>query len=293
MQAFLEGLRQQTFTDFETIIVNSSAEEQTAKLVAECFPNARFVQSKTRLLPHEARNRAVELARGRRLVFTDPDTRADAGWLDALVKASNRGHQVVVGAMGLVGNSALERAVHLCKFSSWLPGGREGPRKVAPTANVLYTREVWNAVGAFRGDSFSSDTLHSWLASDKGFQPWFEPAAVVSHRHGGTFRSFLRERYIRGADFAQIRIAHERRSKWWIALHLIGLPAIPFLEFARVAGRALGRGWAWCFVRTIPLQLAANAAWAVGEATTHARIVFGRQSSASPRTIQSPGDGKT
>jgi hypothetical protein len=49
------------FTDcyghFETIIVNSSPEDRTAKLVAERFPAARFEQSPHRLLPHAARNR--------------------------------------------------------------------------------------------------------------------------------------------------------------------------------------------------------------------------------------------
>jgi GT2 family glycosyltransferase len=278
IEGFLESLRKQTFADFETIIVNSSPEDQTAKLVAEHFPAAHFEQSPRRLLPHAARNRGVDLARGRLLVFTDPDCVAAAGWLSALVAASKRGHGVVVGAMDLAGGTAYERAVHLCKFSSWLPGGPEGRRAIAPTANVLYTREVWEAVGPFRGDSFSSDTLHSWRAAAKGFHPWFEPRAVVVHRHGGDMRSFLRERRARGEDFARLRIAEEKRSRAWAALHLLALPAIPLLELARVGRRAISSGWTQAFVWTAPLQLAANTAWALGEARTHARIILEKRS---------------
>jgi GT2 family glycosyltransferase len=278
--ACLDALGAQTFTGFEVIVVNSSQEESTLRIVAARFPAARFEQSSVRLLPHAARNRGVELARGGLLVFTDPDCVPAPDWLEILVATSGRGHGVVVGAMDLIGNSAYERAVHLCKFAPWLLGAPEGPRTIAPTANVLYTREAWNAVGPFPGDVFSGDTVHSWRAAALGFRPWFEPRAVVAHRHGGDLRSFLRERRVRGEDFARVRVAEERRSRAWAAAHLAAAPLIPFLELARVGRRATEAGWARAFVRTVPLQLAANAAWALGEARAHAQVAA-RNSSAS------------
>ena len=99
-------------------------------------------------------------------------------------------------------------------------------------------REVWEALDPFRSDSFSSDTLHSWHAAAKGFPPWFEPGAVVAHHHGGNMRSFLRERRLRGQDFARLRVVEEKRSRAWAGLHLLALPAIPFIELARVGRRA-------------------------------------------------------
>src|SRR5579862_8855979 len=165
IEAFTGGLRRQTFTDFETIVVNSSPEVETRRIVAASLPSARFEQSPRRLLPHAARNRGVDLAHGRLLVFTDPDCVAEPGWLQALVAASQGGRGVVVGAMGVTGDSVYERAVHLCKYSSWLPGGPERSQTIAPTANVLYTREVWEVLGPFQADSFSGDTLHSWRAA--------------------------------------------------------------------------------------------------------------------------------
>ena len=273
---FLEGLRAQTFRDFETIIVNSSPEDRTGQIVASQFPDARFEQSSQRLLPHAARNWGVELARGRLIVFTDPDCVPAPDWLGNLIAANERGHDVVVGAMDLIGTSAYEQAVHLCKYADWLPGGAEGPRTIAPTANALYAREVLETVGPFRGDSFSSDTLHSWHARARGFEPWFTPDAVVAHQHAGDIRSFLRERRIRGEDFARLRVVEGRHSPGWAAAHLAALPAIPFLELSRVAGKAVSCGWGKAFARTAHLQLAANTAWALGEARTHARVLAGR-----------------
>ena len=270
--AAMDGLRAQTVRDFEAIVVSSSPEDRTGRIVAERFPQARFEQSPERLLPHAARNRGVELAQGSLLAFTDPDCVAEPDWLERLIAASERGHGLVVGAMALRGETAYERAVHLVKYARWLPGLPEGPRSIAPTANALYTREVWAATGPFSGDSFSSDTLHSWRATAHGFRPWFEPRAIVTHSHGGNLRSFLRERHSRGEDFARVRMTEERRSRAWAAAHLAALPAIPFLELARLGRASAGAGWGREFAATAPLQLAANTAWAIGEARAHARM---------------------
>ena len=272
---FLDGLRAQSYRDFETVIVSSSQEPRTGQIVAERLPEARFEQAPTRLLPHAARNRGVELARGSLLAFTDHDCVAEPAWLERLVAAGDRGHGLVVGAMALRGTSTYERAVHLVKFAHWLPGAPEGVRSIAPTANALYTREAWEAIGPFRGDSFSSDTVHSWHAAARGFRPWFEPAAVVAHTHGGDTRSFLRERHSRGEDFARVRMTEEKRSRAWAAAHLAALPAIQLLELARIARSAVRAGWTREFAKTAPLQLAANAAWALGEARAHARVAAG------------------
>jgi glycosyltransferase involved in cell wall biosynthesis len=271
----LEGLRAQTFRDFELIVVNSSQEGRTERIVREHQLGARFEQSPRRLLPHAARNRGVEAARGSLLAFTDPDCVPEEHWLERLVAASDRGHGVIVGAMALLDTSAYARTVHLCKFAHWLPGTGEGHRAIAPTANALYTREAWDAIGPFRADSFSSDTLHSWNAARLGFRPWFEPAAIVSHHHDGTMRSFLHERHVRGEDFARIRAAEGGHSRGWAAARLIALPAVPVVELARVGISAGRAGWGRPFATTAPLQLAANTAWALGEARAYTRLLRG------------------
>src|SRR5438552_10136842 len=70
---FLHGLQAQSYRDFETVIVSSSQEPRTGRIVAERFPEAQFEQAPGRLLPHAARNSGGELARGALLVFTAPD----------------------------------------------------------------------------------------------------------------------------------------------------------------------------------------------------------------------------
>src|SRR5688572_23072428 len=114
----LAGLREQTFRDFEVIVVNSSSDEKTRQLVEEGFRGAIFEQAEHRLLPHAARNLGAKHARGELLVFTDPDCRPWPDWLEQLLAAHGSGHALVCGAIELSEDSDwFERGVHLCKYS--------------------------------------------------------------------------------------------------------------------------------------------------------------------------------
>jgi glycosyltransferase involved in cell wall biosynthesis len=142
----LQSLRDQTFRDFEVIVVNSSPEERTRRIVEERFQEMHFEQSPTRLLPHAARNRGAACARGDLLVFTDPDCRAHADWLEQLVRALDAGHPLVCGAIELRETGWFARGVHLCKYSFRLSRLPAGPCWVAGTANAGCTRELWKTV---------------------------------------------------------------------------------------------------------------------------------------------------
>src|SRR5919108_4634016 len=78
----LLALRDQAFRDFETIVVDSSPAEATETLLRSEFPEVTYERSQRRLIPHEARNRGVELARGELLVFTDPDCVPRPDWIE-------------------------------------------------------------------------------------------------------------------------------------------------------------------------------------------------------------------
>ena len=267
----LESLRDQTFRDFEVIVVNSSPEERTRRIVEERFTEVRFEQASARLLPHAARNRGIEHARGEVLVFTDPDCRARPDWLERLVHSLDEGHRLVCGAIELNETSWFARGVHLCKYSFRLSGLRGGPTSVAGTANAGCSRQVWDAVGPFDGDRFAGDGLFSWRAAAKGWQAWFEPRAVVDHRFVGSVRSLWSERITRGEDFAETRMTFERWTAKRAALYVAAMPLLPVLVLARTGREALEAGWGADFVVTLPLQLLGQLAWSLGETRAHWR----------------------
>lgn len=261
----LEGLRAQTFGDFELILVNSSPGDGVAGAVARLFPEAMYVESQTRLLPHAARNRGVEAARGEFLTFTDPDCRPEPAWLERIVAEHRRGRRAVAGAMSVSPDARwFERGVHLCKFWWALPGRAAGAAWIAPSANASYARSLWDEIGPFP-QGFCGDAVLSWRATAAGSPPSFAPSAVVEHRHPGGLRGLWSERVLRGREFGAERARYEGWSRRRLAVAAAASPILPALVLARAARASSRAGWASTFLSTLPVQVAGQAGWSLGE----------------------------
>jgi GT2 family glycosyltransferase len=268
--ASLEALAGQSFTDFEVIVVDSSSDDRTSAVVRERFPHVRCVQHHGRLLPHQARNRGVGEAHGRVLAFTDPDCTADHEWLAHLMSHHGNGPAIVGGAVrGRPGwwNTSVQAA----KYPWWLPESSAGPRPEVPSGASSVAREIWDRLGGFRGEFFAGDSELCWRARAAGYPVWFEPRALVTHlEHPGVLR-FVRERFLRGRDFGEMRIAvgHWGRAACFGRLATAAL--VPGLMTWRSARYAIGGGYVGGWLPTLPVQLLGNSVWTAGEALAHAR----------------------
>jgi GT2 family glycosyltransferase len=270
----LETLNQQIYTDFEIIVVDSSPDDATARVAAN-FPNVRLERFATRLFPHAARNRGAELATGALLVFIDPDVYARPDWLETLVTAHQTTGHPIVGSIACHGEIWLDQGIHLCKFSKWLPGGAPRSLDMSPTANMLISREAFDAVGGFRGDLFLGDALLSWQLQQRGATLWFEPRAVVEHHHLDTMGSFLKERYRRGIQFGELRATWQAHGRKGNLLYLV-VSILP-LRLSRIAflmaRHAHGARQSLRFLMTLPISLAGHIASLAGEAVAYAGLL--------------------
>lgn len=272
----LTGLREQSFADFEIVMVNSSPEVETRDMVRERFPEVRFEQSPVRLLPHEARNRAAGLAGGDILVFTDPDCRMHHEALARLVAAQDDGHPLVGGAIENAGGGSWELGVHLAKFAWWLPGGNAKSRVDLPTAIVSYSRALWEKVGPFDVGCWCADSMCVERFLRQQGVPWFEPTAIAYHRHVADAPAFLRERYNRGVDYGANRPRHRGWSRLRIAAQLALAAVLPAVMTARSVRYAASSGRIRDAILTLPMILAGNLAWCSGEAVSHAKLLWRR-----------------
>jgi GT2 family glycosyltransferase len=270
----LEALAGQSFRDFETIVVDSSPGDETGRIVREGFPAVRFERSPRRLLPHAARNRGAELARGELLVFTDPDCYARPDWLERLLEARRRTGGTVVGALACHGRRWRDQGLHLCKFSKWLPAGALRPVDMSPTANMLISREDFTKAGGFPGEQMLGDVVLSWALQDHGRTLWLAPDAVVAHHHTQSFRDFLAERLTRGRMYGDLRTVRLRERRGALAFYLlvtvlpVRLPRILGL----VAGHAMRARQGRLFLATLPIVAAGHAAALAGEAAAYLRL---------------------
>jgi GT2 family glycosyltransferase len=273
----LAALRAQTYRSFELVVVDSSPGTGCEALVAAGFPGARYERHPRRLGPHAALNRGVALGRGTLLAFIAPDEYAHPRWLERLVAAHQASGATICGALACAGTRWLDRGVHLCKFSRWLPAGAPRGLDVSPSGNMLVAREVFEAAGGFPGELFLGDVELSRRLRRLGGTIRFEPSAVVEHEHLASLAGFVRERVARGQLYGRLRCSWVEHRRGAVALHLFA-SAVP-LRLLRIlalvaahAGRAGQlRDYAWTF----PVIVAGELAWVAGEGVSYARCLRG------------------
>ncbi len=273
----LETMQAQKYPDYEILVIDSSPDARTEKIVSIQFPGVRYQHSQQRLLPHAARNRGVKMARGELFVFTDPDIYAPAHWLTKLVQAYSQYGGVISGSLACYGQRMVDHGIHICKFDPWLPGGSIRKVSIAASANMLCDRETFESVGGFDDNSMIGDTLLSWELTRVDVPIWFVPEAVVEHHHTGTWKGLLQERYVRGHEFGQMRLTHEGWEGGRVLLQAIAsIFPIRLTKFAlRGAANALRAGCLADFLSISPIVISGQAAWLAGEAKAYLRLLKG------------------
>lgn len=216
----LAALEKQSFSDFETVVVDSSPTGATTREVSR-YPWVRLLRTRRRLLPHDARDLAVSVSRGRIIVTTDPDAFPEPGWLMSLLQTFEKTGEPVTGAILCEGNRSLHHGIHLHKFGRWSARRPPGSIELGPTVNLLVSREQLDRVGGFQAGGMLGDTVLSWKLRESGYVLRFDPGAVVHHAHTGTFQGYLRERFRRGREFSGIRAERYGWSRLRMAFWLL------------------------------------------------------------------------
>ena len=204
----------------------------------------------------------------------------DSGPTDAcarVVAARFETGEVVVGALACHGSRWLDRGIHLCKFSKWLPAGARRAVDMSPTANMLLPRALFEKSGRFHGDMLMGDTTLSRDLLAAGRTLLFEPRAVVEHHHLETVGLFVRERWSRGIRFGRLRGSWMRDRKTLLSGLLFGslLPLRIVSNVALCARHAAGAGELGTFLATLPVVLLGFSASILGEGKGYAEALFG------------------
>ncbi len=264
LPACLESLEGQTHGAFELILVDSTPGVDAVSPVAAAYPWAKCHHHPERLGAHAARNLAAQMATGELLAFMDPDMTAAPDWLAQLDAEQQRGHTVVGGGVDCpIGYWT--QAVHLTKYGWWLSGGRLDTRSQLPSGNLCLPRRLFLEVGGFPDRFWEGDTALSDTLAARNITLWHQPAAVTVHNDVPSWRSFLRERYLRGYDTARARTQRNGWGKWQRGARTLASPLTWMLMLWRGARLAVRSGWGRRWLFASPVIGAGLLCWVVGE----------------------------
>jgi GT2 family glycosyltransferase len=203
LRACLESLEQQSYPDYEVILVDDGSTDDTPKLVrarpdgTNPFPHLRVIRHDQNAGLSVARNTGIESAQGEIIAFTDADCRADEDWLRFLVSALVEDGFAAMGGPNLLPPE--DSPVAAAVMAS--PGGpahvmlNDREAEHIPGCNMAFFRHALEAVGGFdpvftrAGD----DVDLCWRLEQAGFRIGFNPAAFVWHYRRSTTLAYLKQ----------------------------------------------------------------------------------------------------
>ncbi len=198
LERCLTSLRQQTFTDFEVILVDNASTDGSQAYVQERFPEVRLIQLTENRGFTGACNAGYAVAAGEFIFLLNNDTETDPGCLAALIDGFKRHSNAGSLACKML---LFDKRDHFHTAGDYYTvDGRPGNRGVwrqdvgqydkeervfsACGGAAAYRRSILDEIGFLDDDFFFSceDVDMGWRIHLAGKEVWYLPSAVVYHK---------------------------------------------------------------------------------------------------------------
>lgn len=247
----LDALRKLSTRPLEILVIdNAPKTETTRELIENSFPEITYILEPRPGLDW-ARNRAIDVAKGDIIAYTDDDVVVDEGWANAIVRMFAR-NEDVMAVTGLVVPYELDTEPQIL-FEKYGGFGRgfarkwyrpneaeraklallhAGSGKFGTGANMAFRRSVFCEIGLFDPALDVGTVTNGGGDLDMFFRVLkfghtlvYEPAAMVRHRHRRDFEKLHTQIANNGIGFYShlvrnaIEFPEERRGlaklAWW------------------------------------------------------------------------------
>jgi glycosyltransferase involved in cell wall biosynthesis len=231
----LQSLTQQTFTNFEVLVVEDGSTVRSEKIV-ENYSTLLTLHYffKPNSGPGPSRNFGFDKANGEYFIVFDSDCQIPVHYLESVEKylqstpldawgGPDRGHE----------NFTLLQQAMACTMSSVLTTGgiRGGKSKnFQPRSfNMGISREAFKKTGGFRFDRFAEDIELSVRMKKLGLRVGLIPDAFVYHQRRTSLTEFFKQVSNFGKGRVLVGRAHQGEIKlvhWFPSVFLLGIVAI-------------------------------------------------------------------
>jgi GT2 family glycosyltransferase len=212
LDACLDSLREGGELGYEVIVVDNASGDGSAECVAACHPQVRLIRSETNLGFGAGSNLGARWARGKYLAFLNPDTKAQPGWLEALIAALEQDPDAGLATalvllmdepdrVNTCGNDMHVTGLTLCRGMGARRDALTGTAEVGAVSGAAFVirRDLFEALGGFDESFFLyvEDSDLSLRARLAGHRILAVPEAVVYHDYRlrfGQQKAFYQER---------------------------------------------------------------------------------------------------
>jgi len=174
----IRSLLDQTFNDFEIIIVEDPPFDRTKKII-QAFgeEKIRYTRNQKYLGLTKSRNRCVELAEGNYVFFTDADCIVSKKWIEQGLNSLHK--QNCIGVEGRTYYVSEEYQPRFSDAHSYVENINGGQFM---TCNIAYKKSIIKSIGGFDEKYVNSEDRDLALRAMKIGKIQFNPAMVVYHQ---------------------------------------------------------------------------------------------------------------
>lgn len=249
LEECLNSLQDQTYTHFETILVDNGSTDGSVEFVRERYEKfVRIIRNETNLGFAGGNNVGIRAATGEFIVLLNNDTWADPRWLEELVHAIDA--DPIIGMWGskiysyyrrdrieavgeLIYRDGLSRAKGQFERDQ---GQFEQKEEIffPPGCGAMFRKKVFDEIGLFDEDFFAygDDAEIGIRARLAGWKGLYVPHAILYHKNSGT-----------GGQHSPFKAFYVERNRFWITIKYFPLPLLilsPFFTFYRFVFQAYG-----------------------------------------------------
>jgi len=252
---------------YEIVLVDDGCTDETASMCRRLqadVPNLRYVATGIKSGTARARNAGVEAARGDPILFVDDDCIARRDWLEHML-AALESEPLVAGAVAAPRGRYFQLCHNVAEFYRLFPCRKVGYVDWIANANAGFRRSLLEDVGLFRGTwRLAEDTEFLLRARTRGYRPYFEPRAVVTHhtpRH--RFGEVLRYSAQHATVTIRLRLRYPELTGTprLFRSPLLLMLAAPLIALRVTAGVYLSSPRMWRLLHTAPVVYGLKLAW--------------------------------
>ncbi len=217
----LRSLKEQTFKDFEILIVDNASEDKSADFIEEHYPEITLVRLGQNYGFSRAVNEGIKRTTSPYLILLNNDTRCDSSFVEQLVGEIEKSDKVFSVASKMVQMYAPEKldgAGDLYCALGWaFARGKDRsvkrydkPGKVfsACAGAAIYRRDLFEQIGYFDEFHFTylEDVDVGYRARIMGYENRYTPEAIVYHAGSGAT----------GSRYNPFKVRLAARNSWYV-----------------------------------------------------------------------------
>lgn len=232
----LESLERQTYPNFEVVVVDDASSDNTLKYLEEYSRQSKLqlkiVVNENNLGVAGSRNVGIKSANGDIVGFTDSDCIANEDWISELAKGFMQNDVVAVG--GYIQDDQVNNIWELTNKGYNFVAAEEGFVTYIQGCNMSFDRRVLEKF------MFNDEIKYGYeetLICDKliqnGYKIYYQPGAMVLHKHRHTLSGLIRQKYLRG--FSSIWYRKKQKMFPLLKRHFLLLIVLFLIPLAMVS----------------------------------------------------------